>query len=173
MKDDVAPRILPTIAGSLCLSLGLLWLTDSILGLGLFRMDRMWPLFVLLPGLIFEYWHYGVAKTPGFLVPGGILTVIGALFFFETFTYWRYSAYTWPVYILAVAAGLAQLSAALGNPRGLVAVVALLGIVFAAAALSIAATLVFSVVPYKIVLPALLVGAGAWLLLGGGRGLRS
>lgn len=167
MRNDVPPRILPTIAGSLCLTLGLLWLTDSVLGLGLFRMSRMWPLFVLLPGLIFEYWHYGVAKTPGFLVPGGILTVIGTLFFFETFTYWRFSAYTWPVYILAVAAGLAQLSAALGNPRGLVAVVALLGIVFAAASLAIAGALIFSVVPYRIVLPAILVGVGASLLLMG------
>ena len=35
-------------------------------------------------------------------MPGGILTIIGTLFFFETFTKWNFAEYTWPVYPLAV-----------------------------------------------------------------------
>lgn len=156
-------------AGALCVVLGALWLADSVFYFGFFTMSRLWPLFVLVPGLTFEYYHYRIAKTPGFLVPGGILTVIGALFFFETFTNWRFAEYTWPIYILAVVAGLAQLSAAVGNPPGLLGVVAALGLVFAISAISVLSSAVFRVVPFRIVLPLALIAAGAWFIFAGGR----
>lgn len=77
--------------------------------INLFKWRYWWPLFVLLPGLSFEFGYFTSRSNAGVLVPGGILTVIGSLFFFETFTGWRFSGYTWPVYLLAVAFGLFQL----------------------------------------------------------------
>lgn len=72
---------------------------------------EFWPFFILIPGLIFELAFFKSPKRsdPGLLVPGGILTVIGLLYFFETLTGWKYSAHTWPVYMFAVAVGLFQL----------------------------------------------------------------
>ncbi len=167
IRPDRKP--LSVAAGALCVILGALWLADSVFGFGIFTMDRLWPLFVLVPGLTFEYYHYRVARVPGFLVPGGILTVIGLLFFFETFTYWRFSQYTWPVYILAVTAGLAQLSAAVGNPPGLLGVVAALGLVFAISAISVLSSALFRVIPFKIILPLTLIAAGAWIIVAGSK----
>lgn len=156
-------------AGALCVVFGALWLADSIFDFGIFTMDRLWPLFVLVPGLTFEYYHYRVAQVPGFLVPGGILTVIGLLFFFETFTGWRFTEYTWPVYILAVAAGLAQLSAAVGNPPGLLGVVAAMGLVFVISSISVLSSAVFRIVPVSIILPLCLMAVGAWIITVGSK----
>ena len=84
-----------------------------VLGISLLTDLRFefWPFFILIPGLIFELAFFKSPKKsdPGLLVPGGILTVIGLLYFFETLTGWKYSAHTWPVYMLAVAVGLLQL----------------------------------------------------------------
>lgn len=167
-KESPLPgRSLPSLVlGSVCLAFGLMWLADTVFSLNFFTMGRLWPLFVLVPGLAFEYYHYSVARTPGFLVPGGILTVLGTLFFFETLTGWRLAAYTWPIYILAVIAGLAQLSAATGSPRGLVAVIAVLGIVFAVSSAVIACVLLFAVIPYRIIVPVALIAIGGYLLIG-------
>ncbi len=70
---------------------------------------NLWPLAVLIPGICFEVGYFSSRRAPGVLVPGGILITIGLLFFFEVFTNWHFSAYTWPVYILAPAIGLFQL----------------------------------------------------------------
>lgn len=80
----------------------------------LFHVDNqliynLWFLFILIPGLYFEMNYFQTKKNPGQLVPGGILTIIGVLFCFEILTHWDSSAYTWPIYLLAVAFGLFQL----------------------------------------------------------------
>ncbi len=97
--------------GLLLIIVGLVLLGSKIFNysLDIFRWDYMWPIFLLLPGLSFEFGYFTTRKNPGVLVPGGILTVLGALFFFENFTHNRYSDKTWPVYLLAVAFGLFQL----------------------------------------------------------------
>ncbi|QST01251.1 hypothetical protein IMZ31_06740 [Pontibacillus sp. ALD_SL1] len=74
--------------------------------------SEAWPAFILLPAVGF---HAGFflsgqkRELAGLLVPGGILLVISLLFFFETATGFTYSAYTWPVYLLAPAFGLFEL----------------------------------------------------------------
>lgn len=67
-----------------------------------------WPLIVLTIGVIFEAICYFTKKATGLIIPGGILTIIGFLFFFEVATDFKYAIYTWPVYILSVAVGLYQ-----------------------------------------------------------------
>jgi len=105
--------------GSILIVIGILMLADNLGNWDLLRMDRMWPLFILIPGLIFELSYFSGKRNPGILVPGGILTTLGLLFFFETFTGWHFAAYTWPVYPLAVAIGLFQLYLFSGRPAGL------------------------------------------------------
>ena len=94
---------------------------------------EFWPLFVLIPGLVFEISFFSSSKKSdtGVLVPGGILTVIGLLFFFETITDWEYTAHTWPVYLLAVAVGLFQLYIFGKREKGLLVPIGILTGLFA------------------------------------------
>lgn len=95
--------------GIILIIIGIMVLVDKIFNLNILNMSNFWPLFVLIPGLCFEFGYFVTGRNPGVLVPGGILTVIGLLFFFETFTGWQYAGDTWPIYPLAVAIGLFQL----------------------------------------------------------------
>lgn len=112
--------------GGILIILGILGLLDGLLNLNLLTMGNFWPAIILGIGLIFEYGYFTDRRNPGLLVPGGIMTVLGILFFFETFTNWSYSEYTWPVYILSVAFGLFQLYMASGRPAGLLIPVSIL-----------------------------------------------
>jgi len=95
--------------GFFLIIIGILLLRARFFGIQLFHMERLWPVFVLVPGLCFNRAYFSTRKAPGLLVPGGIVTTIGLLFFFETMTNWHFSQYTWPIYPLAVAVGLFQL----------------------------------------------------------------
>lgn len=106
---------------------GIFLLMNNLFNFNFFDAERLWPLFVLGLGLIFEAAYFVSRKNPGLLVPGGILTTVGLLFLFEAFTNWHYSAYTWPVYPLAVAVGLMQLYLFSGRPKGLLIPVFILG----------------------------------------------
>lgn len=75
----------------------------------LFSMSRLWPIFLLIPGLGFEIGYFSSKKAPGVLVPGGILLTLGCVFLFQTYTNWHFAGYTWPLYVLAPAIGLLQL----------------------------------------------------------------
>lgn len=100
------------VFGGLLILAGLaLLLSGNVFGFRIFSFngDDFWPIFVLLPGLAFEYSYFASGKNPGLLVPGGIMTTLGLLFYFETATDWRFSELTWPVYILAPAVGLWQM----------------------------------------------------------------
>lgn len=90
---------------------GMLLLLDQI---GLFNLTwgEIWPIFVLCPGLAFEMSYFsnpmkGKANL-SLLIPGGILSVVGILFFFIVFTDYSYLSVLWPVFVLAVAFGLFQ-----------------------------------------------------------------
>lgn len=72
------------ILGTLLVIVGVLFLVDQTLYARFFRMENMWPVFVLLPGLALELNYFLGGKSPALLVPGGILTIMGLLFFFET-----------------------------------------------------------------------------------------
>lgn len=114
------------VIGFVLIMLGLLMLLKPIFQINIFDMEHFWPIFVLAPGLIFEMSFFVGRSNSGLLVPGGILTTIGVLFYFETFTNWNFSEYTWPVYILAVAIGLFQLYYFGGKAKGLLIPVGIL-----------------------------------------------
>lgn len=110
------------IWGLLLIILGIGGLVGNLFDIHLLSWGTIWPIFVLGTGLCFELAYFTTRRNPGLLVPGGILTTIGMLFFFEEFTHWYFSGYTWPIYILAVAIGLFQLYYFGGKPVALLAV---------------------------------------------------
>lgn len=114
-----------TFWGIVFIIIGLFVLAESYFHLNL-TIDNLWPLFILVPGLAFEISYFVYRGEPGLLVPGGILSIIGLLFIFETATNWAYSKYTWPVYILAPAVGLFQLYIHGGREKGLLIPVSIL-----------------------------------------------
>lgn len=107
------------ILGLILILLGGMLLSSDFLNFNIFSPMLFLPILILGIGLSFEAWYFANRKAPGLLVPGGILTTIGMLFFFEVITNWRFAAYTWPIYILAVVIGLFQLYLFSGRPKGL------------------------------------------------------
>jgi hypothetical protein len=136
---------------------------SSFLSLG---PDDYWPMIVLVIGVGFELSYFIPLKAPGLLVPGGILTTCGLLFFFETMTNWHFSAYTWPVYILSVAIGLFQLYLYTGKPKGLLIAIGILGGIAAASLLIIIFSVFLKIVDISVVIPAILVLGGLFMLFG-------
>lgn len=70
---------------------------------------KFWPLFLLIPGLVFENEYFSKGGNAGLLVPGGILTTYGLLFMYCSFVSYSVLAYLWPVFIGGVGIGLFQL----------------------------------------------------------------
>ena len=126
--------------GILLIAIGVILLIDKFLNIGIFQAVNLWPIFVLAPGLIFEFSYFVSGRNPGLLVPGGILTTIGLLFFFETFTSWNFSQYTWPIYPLAVSIGLFQLYLFGGRQSGILIPVFILSTVSVVSFVSIVST---------------------------------
>lgn len=143
---------------------GILLFISKLFGIQLFHMDRLWPVFVLIPGLCFNLAYFSTRRAPGLLVPGGILTTIGLLFFFETMTNWHFAEYTWPIYPLAVAIGLFQLYIFGDRKRGLLIPIGILTIV---STMSFASMILGSI-NNSLVVPAVLVLIGIFLIFGNG-----
>jgi len=69
----------------------------------------LWPLGVLIVGLIFHVLYFWNVLPAGVLVPGGMLTTYSILFLFCNLFGWKLMAYLWPGFILGVAIGLYEL----------------------------------------------------------------
>ncbi|RSK26738.1 hypothetical protein EJF36_07610 [Bacillus sp. HMF5848] len=125
-----------SLFGIVLVVLGVIFLLDSSgvvnLGIDIENLNLMtysWPFFLLVPAILFHagFFLSGMKKSnAGLLVPGGILLTLSLLFFFETFTGWRFSGVTWPIYILAPAVGLFELYIFGGREKGLLIPVGIL-----------------------------------------------
>jgi len=149
--------------GALLIVVGLLFLLARVVfdyKIISFDSGDFWPIIVLAIGVTFELIFFRTGKASGFLVPGGILTTIGVLFFFEVATKWSFSAYTWPVYILAVAIGLFQLYLFGGKQRGLLIPVFILTSVAAIAVICIIFEVFLSAVDLGFIIPIILIAGG-------------
>jgi len=154
--------------GTAMILAGCLLFSNEFFSFNFFSLEYFWPVFVLIPGLIFEASFFMSGRNPGLLVPGGILTTIGMLFFFETITDWSFAEYTWPVYILAVAVGLAQLYIFGIREKGLLISVFILTLV---AVVSFSMTVlsgIISWINYSMVMPVVLIAIGFYILAGKG-----
>jgi len=92
--------------------IGILALLAAINAISL-SWDYFWPLFILVPGLAFEFSYFNRKskdyRNAGILVPGGILLTVSVIFYINIFFGWHLMEYMWPLFILAPAIGLFQL----------------------------------------------------------------
>ncbi|OGO79763.1 MAG: hypothetical protein A2Y21_08070 [Clostridiales bacterium GWC2_40_7] len=164
-KNNTLLGALFIIIGGLLLSAKYLF-GDSLINLG---PEDFWPMIILLVGVAFELAYYVSLKAPGFLVPGGILTTYGILFFFEAATNFRFAEYTWPVYLIGVAVGLFQLYMHTGKPRGLLIAISIISGIAVLIFIVMLFRIFLSTVDFGLVIPAILIVVGALLVLGKGR----
>ncbi len=161
-KSNSALGGLLVIIGGLLLAARFLF-NKPLISLG---PDDFWPMIILLAGAGFELAYYVSLKAPGLLVPGGILTTYGLLFFFETATNWRFAEYTWPVYLLGVAVGLFQLYMHVGRPKGLLTGICIIAGIAAACFIVMFFRVFLSTVDLAVVIPLILIGGGLIMFFG-------
>ena len=101
--------------------------------------DNLWPLFFLIPGILFElsYFIYrnddgnrgGIEDFPGssLLILGGIFITYGLLFLVNVNYGWHLMEDLWPIFLLGVAVGLLQAYLFGGREKYLLIPVGILG----------------------------------------------
>lgn len=114
--------------GLVLIIIGTIAILDNFFHIEFFSMSKLWPLFILFPGLLLEYSYARTRTLPAVLVPGGILTSLGLFFLFNTYTNWQFSEYTWPFYPLTVAIGLYQYYSFSGKPKPLLVLILIITI---------------------------------------------
>ncbi|MEW9701645.1 hypothetical protein [Paenibacillus sp. SI8] len=130
------------------------------LGVFHFLAYFLWPLVLLIPGLLFHFLFFNRSLPAGVLVPGGILTTYSLMFFFCNIFGWGSMSYLWPGFILGVAVGLYELHLFdRSSDRGVWIGAMVLGII---AAVFFGMTLLFKLGIY--VIAVLLVLAGAVMI---------
>lgn len=131
-----------------------------------FGPGDFWPFLIVVIGLIFEFSYFISLRKPGLLVPGGILTTVGILHIFEVITHWSFAAYTWPVYIFAVAIGLFQLYLFGGKKRGVLIATFILALIAGISLAFMILEIFFSTIDFGLVLPFVLIGIGLIIIFG-------
>ncbi|NOX36677.1 MAG: hypothetical protein GXO78_03990 [Calditrichaeota bacterium] len=92
------------IWGVLFLLAGILFLLRN-LDIIYFDMEDTWPVFLLIPGILFWYFWYIDRSNYRLLMPGTILIVYALYFFFEQQIMYRMVDRLWPVFILGPGLG--------------------------------------------------------------------
>jgi len=95
-----------TAVGIAILAAGIVILLGK-LGVFAFIGSVFWPLFVLVPGILLHVLYFGrTLPYAAMLVPAGLLTVYGLLFFICNVAGWGALAWLWPLFLLGPAVGL-------------------------------------------------------------------
>jgi hypothetical protein len=124
----------------------------------------LWPLVILLPGLVLHMLFFSRRASASVLIPAGILTVYGLLFGLCNIWGWGLMKYLWPVLLLGIAVGLYEYF--INSPRrtGLSVIAVILGV------LSIVLC-IFSLMGTGVIylIGIVFIAAGIWLITGRGR----
>ena len=81
------------------------------LGVFAFIGNIFWPLLILVPGVLLHLLYFGRMLTSAVaLIPAGVLTVYGLLFFVCNLGGWKLLVWLWPVFIAGPAVGLYEYS---------------------------------------------------------------
>jgi hypothetical protein len=127
MGGKIMNRNSNIVIGAVLIAMGALFLMSN-LGYLNFTWNYVWPLALLVPGLYMHFAFFtGIDKNPGILVPGGILTTYGALFYANVFFGWHMMADLWPLFLIGVAIGLFELYLFGNHDKGLLVPVGILG----------------------------------------------
>jgi len=119
---------IPYVWGILLVVIGILFLSSN-LGFIEISWKYLWPLFLLVPGILLEFGFFIYRKDAGLLVPGGILTTYGFLFLANVIYGWQWMEYLWPLFLLGVAIGLFQLYLFGEREKGLLIPVGILTVI--------------------------------------------
>ncbi|MBB6632030.1 LiaI-LiaF-like domain-containing protein [Clostridium algidicarnis] len=152
------------IFGIILILLGLSALINRIFFIDILSFRNLWPLFLLVPGILFEVKYFETRKDPGMLVPGGILTTLGTLFLIENISSFHFKKYIWPLYPLSVAIGLFQLYWFGNREKGLLIPIFILTIVSVMSILNQVFNKFFYWMDYKLLFPVILIGIGLYVL---------
>lgn len=71
-----------------------------------FLLKTLWPLLLLIPGIILHLWHFYRKGSAELLLPGGIMVVYSIIFFIGIIGGWGTLKYIWPGFLLGIAIGL-------------------------------------------------------------------
>lgn len=113
--------------GVLFIIIGTLFLVSN-LGYINFSWSYIWPLALLAPGVYLHFSFFtGLDKNPGILVPAGILTTYGLLFYANVIFGWGLMADLWPVFLIGISIGLLELYLFGSKDRALLIPIAILG----------------------------------------------
>lgn len=132
------------------------------LGVFGFLGRSLWPLVILIAGILLQALYFNRRGQSILLISGGILTVWGLLFTICNIWGWGLMSHLWPVLILGVAIGLYEYYL-FENPRSSVAlwvslIIGLLALAF----------ILFSLMKTGVIylLAIILIAGGIWLILG-------
>lgn len=90
------------------------------LGIFSFLGRALWPLIILIPGIVLHLLYFWGKAPAEFLLPGGILIVYSIIFFIANFWGWGTLSYTWPLFIFGIAVGLFELDGASSRRNSLI-----------------------------------------------------
>ncbi|WP_433946117.1 hypothetical protein [Paenibacillus sp. SN-8-1] len=155
------------VTGIFILAAGIVILLGK-LGVFSFLGFTLWPLIFLVPGILLHLLFFARRGSAVLLVPGGILTVYGILFFILNFSGSGVLAYIWPLFILGIAIGLFEYDMlAFPRPAGVFLIAVILT---AVTAVIYGITLLSISIIYLLAL--LLIAGGVWLIVARGRSRR-
>lgn len=158
-----------TATAIVLIGLGALFLAAQVFRFEFF--GTLWPLLVLLPGLVFLYFALrGDRSAVGLAVPGAVITGTGAILMYQNITnHWESWAYIWALYPVFVGMALTYMGQRTGNNgtskagQGLIqwGLIAFVGM-----------WILFELIIFQdgrstlgnLLLPAVLIGAGVYLL---------
>lgn len=126
--------------GLLLVIIGVLWLVnDFIIKYFVFTPGNIWPFYLLIVGLFFEFIYFFTHGNPRLVIPGSVLITAGIISFVQVFfLQGRYDKYVWPVYFLVPLMGHLQFYYASGkDKRQLTHVYILTGIACVSAVISL------------------------------------
>ena len=109
-----------TLGAILLIGLGVLFLIGQTFGINLWSiLDFSWPVFVLIPGVIFlALAVMGDRKMAGFIFPGTVITGTGLILWFQNATgNWQSWAYIWTLYPVFAGLGMMYTGNRNGNDR--------------------------------------------------------
>lgn len=115
------------VLGALLVTAGILFLLSN-LGFMHFDWNLLWPLALLIPGIYLHFAFFtGIDRNPGILVPAGILTTYGVIFYANVIFGWQLMTTLWPLFLLGVAIGLFELYMFGNRDKGLLIPIFILG----------------------------------------------
>ncbi|WP_316246796.1 hypothetical protein [Paenibacillus ihumii] len=152
------------MTGILILAAGIIILLGKW-GVFSFLGKALWPLILLIPGILLHLWVFARRASSELLLPAGILVVYSILFFIGIIGGWTFLFHKlWPAFILGIAVGLFEYYAyASQRQSGML----LTAVVLAAVSVILLGWSVFSI-SFVYLLAIVLIAAGAWLILARG-----